>query len=100
MRQPGIKVPLRDKTTGELVDALLFEAIDEEDLKSVEDHWLPAMSQGLERLAAARKPRIEWPQSRHWNWRKKVDRVRNILAYRGFSIVCEDQVQGLMLVTT
>ena len=59
---------------------------------------MPVLLEGLQRLVAAGKPRREWPQTSHWNWRDKVEDVRGILAYRGFAISCEDKTQGLMLV--
>jgi hypothetical protein len=100
MSHQGSVVPLRDKNTGEIVEAVLIDGISETQLRDVETNWLPVMRQGIERLKAAGKPRREWPQSHHWNWRNKVEHVHGILAYRGFAIEYQKQTQGLMLVTT
>lgn len=91
---------LQDRHTGEMVEALLLDGIPEARLEDVEKYWMPKILTGLQRLAAAGKPRKDWPQSWHWNWREKVDHVRGILAYRGFAIECEGKTQGLMQVKT
>lgn len=98
MSPKGSAVPLLDKETGEIVAAHLVEGIDETHLEDVERSWLPVLLEGLQRLVASGKPRREWPQSHHWNWRSKVEHTRGLLAYRGFAIECQERTQGLMLV--
>jgi hypothetical protein len=94
------RVWLLDKYTGEMVEALLADGITESHLEDAELHWKPALVEGLRRLKAQGTPLKEWPQSRHWNWRNKLEYVRDLLAYRGFAIECEGRAQGLMLVKT
>lgn len=93
-------VPLLDRHTGDVVDATLVDGITEAHLEDVEKIWMPAMLAGLQRLAAAGIPRRSWPQSHHWNWREKVEQVREILAYRGFALELDGRTQGLMQVKT
>src|SRR3954447_447009 len=93
-------VLLLDKKKAAVVEARLLDGISEEQLRDVENHWQPALSRGLQRLKAAGNRPQELPQSHHWNWRKKVEFFRSLLAYRGFAIECEGLTQGLMLVST
>ena len=41
-----------------------------------------------------------WPQSRHWDWRRKVAALQGMLANPGFSIICDGLTQGMMIVDT
>lgn len=91
---------LFDTHAGEAVPAVLIDGITEAHLDDVEATWQPARVQGLHRLYQAGVPPRDWPESRHWDWRRKQAEVRGILAYRGFCIVCEGRVQGLMQVMT
>jgi hypothetical protein len=91
-------IPLLDRHAGKLVEAILIDGITESQLEDVESHWWPVLWDALRRFQAAGKPRREWPQSRHWNWRDKVESIQGILAYRGFALECEERTQGLMLV--
>jgi hypothetical protein len=54
----------------------------------------------LQQLHRAGVERRHWPQSRHWDWRRKSEAVRGMLAFPGFSVVCQNLTQGLMLVDT
>ena len=56
----------------ELVEAKLHDAVTENHLRDWEARWMPALWEGIRRLDAAGIPRIRWPQSRHWNWRRKM----------------------------
>jgi hypothetical protein len=98
MSRNASKVPLLDRHTGSLVEAQLADGITEAHLEDVEVHWRPVLFAGLRRLKAEGRPLREWPQSRHWSWRDKVEHVRSLLAYRGFAIEYEGRTQGLMLV--
>ncbi|MCK7473892.1 MAG: GNAT family N-acetyltransferase [Rhodopseudomonas palustris] len=91
---------LQDTHSGSEVAAQLIDGITEGHLDNVEEHWQRARVEGLYRLKSEGVAPKDWPQSWHWHWRNKQQAVRGILAYRGFCIVCDDRVQGLMQVIT
>jgi hypothetical protein len=91
---------LFDKHAGTVVEGRLVDGITDTHLEDIETTWMAALHEGLKRLKAAGIPRSEWPQSRHWSWRDKVEHVRGLLAYRGFVIEYEERAQGLMLIKT
>ena len=80
--------------------AELWDPITERHLADWEGEWLPALFHAIQRLKREGVARWHWPQSRHWNWRRKVKAPHGILASPGFSIVCDGLTQGLMIVDT
>ena len=86
-------VARREPEAGEL-----WDAITEQQLADWESEWRPKPSNALQRLSRAGVERREWPQDLHWDWRKKVDVLQGMLANPGFSIVCDDLTQGMMIV--
>ena len=91
---------LKDRHSGETVEAELVETIDETHLRGVETEWMPVLLKRLVNLVGQHRPRTEWPQSFHWNWRDKMDRIRGLLAFRTFALMCEGKLQGLMQINT
>ena len=85
---------------GEPEEAELWDEITEQQLADWEGEWLPELFKAMQRLRRAGVERRHWPQSRHWNWRKKTETFQGMLALPGFSIVCDGLTQGLMLVET
>ena len=83
---------------GEPEAAELWHAITERQLADWEGEWMPELFKAMQRLRRAGVEQRHWPQSRHWNWRKKVAMLRGMLANPGFSIVCDDMTQGMMIV--
>jgi len=82
--------------TREPVPAELRDAIEEQQLIDWQTQWQPAMIDTLKELAQRGVPLAQWPQSWHWDWRKKQAGVAGLLAFPGFSIVAEGMTQGLM----
>ena len=80
--------------------AELWHAITEQQLVDWEGEWVPELFKAMQRLRRAGVERRLWPQSRHWDWRKKVAVLQGMLANPGFSIVCDGVTQGLMIVDT
>lgn len=80
--------------------AELWDAITERQLADWEGEWLPELFKAMQRLRRAGIERKHWPQSRHWDWRKKTASLQGMLANPGFSIVCGGLTQGMMLVDT
>jgi len=87
---------LLEAAGGDGVEAELRDAIEEEQLADWQTVWQPALVAVLAELRARGVPMVEWPQSRHWDWRRKAAEVRGLLAFRGFSVVCGGVTQGLM----
>ena len=86
--------------SGEAIEAELVEAIEESHLQAVETRWKPIIRRRQQELVDQNRPRSEWLQNAHWDWRKKVERVRGAVVFRSFSLVCEGELQGLMQLTT
>jgi hypothetical protein len=82
----------------QFVEASICDEITDTDLKRWEETWVPAMLEAVERNIRENLPREKWPQDLHWNWRKKVVSLRQLLGLRGFSILREDHLEGLMIV--
>lgn len=80
--------------------AELWDAITDEQVQHWENNWQPELLQALTRLNRSGVPVHKWTQSNHWDWRRKSEVVKQLLIYRGFSIVCEGMTQGLMIVDT
>ena len=94
------RVHLLDVGRGEPAKAELWDAITERQLADWEGEWLPELFKVMQRLHRAGVERRRWPQSRHWDWRRKTETLQGMLAWSGFSIVCNDMTQGMMLVDT
>ena len=100
MTVPVSVVHLLNVSTGESEAAELTHAITEQHLADWEGEWLPALFNAIQRLKRDGVARWHWPQSRHWNWRNKVNALHGMLASPGFAIVCDGLTQGLMIVDT
>ncbi|GEP56723.1 GNAT family N-acetyltransferase [Reyranella soli] len=93
-------VYLFDVQRGEAAAAELWDAVTERQLADWEAEWLPELFNAIQRLHRAGVERRLWPQSRQWNWRRKVQVLQGVLAHPGFSVVCENVTQGMMIVDT
>lgn len=78
----------------------LWDAITEQQLADWEAEWLPELFKAVQKLHRAGVARKHWPQSRHWNWRRKTEALQGMLAHQGFSLVCGGVTQGLMFLDT
>lgn len=86
--------------SGQPESAELWDAITEKQLADWEGEWVPELLKALQRLRRAGVERRHWPQSRHWDWRRKTEALQGMLSNPGFSIVCADLTQGMMFVDT
>lgn len=91
---------LLDVAGGKAVSAELLDAITEQQLVDYEGEWLPEQFKALQQLRRAGVERKHWPQSRHWDWRRKTSDLQGMLGNQGFSIVCDELTQGMMFVDT
>lgn len=89
-------VYLLDMSTGRQVEAEFHDGIAEQQLVDWEDEWTPALRDVVERMKAAGVDRTKWPQSRHWDWRKKAQAFDGVLANPGFCVTCQGVTQGMM----
>jgi hypothetical protein len=96
MNATSSRVYLIEASSGDAVDAELLDQIGEDHVRYWEDKWKPFHSK--EWLEQAGIPPDKWPQSKHWDWRRKSEAIRGILAYPGFCLMCRDALQGLMIV--
>ena len=94
------EVHLFNVERGEPEPAELWDAITERQLADWEGEWMPELFNAIQRLKRAGVERRHWPQSRHWDWRRKVEALQGMLANPGFSIVCDGLMQGMMIVDT
>jgi hypothetical protein len=87
---------LLDVAKGEGVEAELLDAIEEAQLADWQTMWQPMLSATIKELSRQKVAMSQWPQSWHWNWRTKMAQIEGLLAFRGFSVICEGVTQGLM----
>lgn len=91
---------LLDGATAQMVDAQLWDAITEQQLSDWENEWMPALRTAVEGMRAAGLERDQFPQSSHWNWRRKVEHFKDLLANPCFSVMCQGMTQGMMILDT
>lgn len=76
----------------------LWDGITEKQLIDWEGEWVPELFKAIQKLKRAGVARDSWPQSRHWDWRKKTETLQMMLSYPGFSVVCGGVTQGMMII--
>lgn len=91
---------LLNVATSEDEPAELLDAITEKQLADWEAEWVPELFKAVQRLHRAGVERARWPQSRHWDWRRKAAALHDMLGAPGFSITCGGVTQGMMLLDT
>src|SRR6185312_14158479 len=87
-----------ERQTGEAAE--LWNAITEQQLADWEALWQPATHEAIRRLYREKVPLERWPQSRHWDWRRKAASIHGLLANPTFSVMCDSVTQGLMILET
>lgn len=80
--------------------AELLDAITDQQLADWEAEWVPELFKAVQRLRRAGVERRLWPESRHWDWRRKAATLQGMLAHPGFSVVCQGVTQGMMILDT
>lgn len=91
-------IALYNVHTGQLDEAELWDGITERQLVDWEGEWVPELYKAIQQLHRAGVERASWPQSRRWDWRRKTEALQGMLAYPGFSVVCNGMTQGMMLI--
>ena len=100
MKIPVDEIHLFNVALDEPEAAELWHAITEQQLADWEGEWVPELFKAIQRLRRSGVERRHWPQSRHWDWRRKVTALQEMLANPCFSIVCDGLTQGMMVVDT
>jgi hypothetical protein len=84
---------------GRMVEADLINGVSDDHLNAWRKTWLPELASARQRLVDAQIPREKWPRDLHWSWDAKMAEARAaFLSYQAYSIVCDGDLQGLMLV--
>ena len=86
---------LLDGATGQEIAGELRDSIEDEQLVDWQTKWQPAQIAVLQELARRGVPPGQWPQSWHWDWRRKTAHVQGLLAFRGFCVTAQGVTQGL-----
>lgn len=86
------QVYLKRGGTNEMVPASLYDEITSEHLKKWEDTWVHAM-----KVYNARNPSNQRPEDSHWDWKRKIRHAGNLLSFHAYSLICQNELQGLML---
>jgi len=60
--------------------------------------WSGSWSAAMQAHCAGRVLRDK-PEDHHWDWKWKAGEWRPMLGYHSFAIICEGELQGLMLVS-
>ena len=91
-------IHLLDVAADQPIEAELRDAIEQLQLDDWNNVWRPALNAVLIELIRQGVQPSQWPQSWHWDWKKKMARVHGLLAFQGFSVVAQGVTQGLMQV--
>lgn len=89
------RVYLRKTATDQLVEASLVDEVTDEHLTLWSDSWQPVMKT---HSSASPTPGNR-PEDQHWDWKWKANEWRPMLGYHSFALMCEKELQGLMLVS-
>ena len=91
-------VKLYDVSATTLVDAELHDEIAEKHLNDWQFQWQPKTREYVEHLIekGLGPQNSAWPQSWHWDWRNKMNAVKELLGRTGYSVTCDNVTQGMM----
>jgi hypothetical protein len=92
-------IELIRKDSGATVGATLHTGLSPSDVLVVERAWADSRARVIAELSQTGVPRLQWPQSLHWNWEAKAAQLR-LLEASCAGIFCEERWQGLMMIRT
>src|ERR1022692_3278108 len=90
------KAQLWERKTDQIVSAELLPEMTPEQVVQTGEHWQRFRVQARERL---RRERASVPEHDHWNWDEKSHYLK-FTAYRCLGIRYDNEVQGLMMIST
>lgn len=85
------RVYLKEHATGRMVVADLHDEVSDAHLAMHDSTWVLAM-----KVHCIGRTLADRPEDHHWDWRHKVNVLRPLLGYHSFSIICRNELQGLM----
>ena len=90
------QIPIFDNVQGKVVDAYLVEDVPLDMIAEANAKWIQIRQQYRDRC---RRQGLPYPEHSHWNWEDKAERseMLSVIQTR-FGIICQDEIQGLMLV--
>jgi len=89
---------LKDRRTGQMVEAFVINDVSREEVERAEAGWRPVLIESRQR---ANSGSGSGPEHGHWDWRKKHTAIQGLTGlYRMFGVECDGDMQGLMLVST
>jgi len=95
VRHPPTTIGLLDLSKNEVVDALLYTGLTEEQIGIAQAEWEPVRKTSIERLLKEGHPLEELPKHWGWDWTRKIRQLGNpLLGFYG--IECEGRMQGLL----
>ena len=97
MNRPSCPIKLVCGSTGQLVEALLFEGLSQRNLEDHESIWIPAL-QAANETARNMGKRVPIAEDAHWRWNQKMDVTAGQLAFRHYAIEYENSTEGLMMI--
>ncbi len=92
-------IQIQRRAGGAGAEAALLDGMIPSDFILVGNEWAAERSVVMQELLRSTLPRQQWPQSLHWDWRRKAPEL-SLLEASGFGIVCEQQWHGVMLTKT
>jgi len=93
--------PLKDRRTGQEVEAKLWSAIEDRHVEDFSTKWKPIFDAKVEELKRGRLLTNELLaehnlQDAHWQWIQKIPERRDQLSWASFAVEAENVTQGLM----
>jgi len=96
---------------GEYHMASLYDGVSKEQLDFINDEWKPVIDERAKPLMQRYRETGNLKelheelaklqlQDRHWDWKKKICGVDELLNYSIFTLNCDNQLQGVLLVNT
>lgn len=98
MTQSISPIFLHDVASGLAIEAELHGAISDKHLADWEAEWVPELQEAIKRLNKDNVERAGWPESRHWNWARKMKSIEGLLGQQSCAVVCDGLTQGMMIV--
>lgn len=89
---------LRNRKTGKPVEAEICDEITDQHVRLWHSSWMPIVAKAETELQRRGIPRDRWPQDLHWKWDDKTAWSRKVWALKRYSLLCEGELQGLMLI--
>jgi hypothetical protein len=92
------RVHILDNTTGQTVEAEIFDEVTVEHFIETQQEWRPIVLKAARQLAARGSHQLI-PQHFHWDWTTKAPELK-VLANAFYGIRYENRLQGLMKIET